>query len=708
MLNTNEDAIKYYCSQGYSIIPVKYSSKKPLLSGWQKQKLDEAEMLSHADGRYINIGLRLGEASGGLVDIDLDALETWQLAAHFLPQTNMVFGRASKPRSHYIYKCVGELPKSTKFADKTESAGDVLLEVRSDGKHQTVVPPSVHESTELIRFCHDDPRPSEISASELLRSVSLLLIAALCVRYYPKKGTRNDVMLALAGALLTHGYSIEESRHLFSVITGHIGDEESESRLKALEGTYERISNDENVVGLPTLENQQGEVFVMLLKSAMKLGGMSSREGEDTIGKIVESMNIEYAFILVGGKAAVLREGGQKKTGLHLLSMDGFNKYLANQKIVPPDGKQPFPISKLWLEHPKRRTYDGIEFNPSGTTKGYYNLFSGFPIQPRAGDCQKFLTHIYDNVAAGDGEIAQWVIGWFADIIQNPGRKVGTSLVLRGQQGTGKTIVGELFGSLLGEHYVVVANPRLITGNFNAHLKSCILLHAEEAFFAGDKQTEGALKHMVTSDKGTLELKGKDAVPIDNFVRLLVTTNSSWAIPAGFEERRFAVLDVGDAQKQNGSYFAAIIEEMKNGGKAALMDYLMKFDLSSVDIRKIPTTAALLEQKISSMDDISRWWLDALMGGSIGGSGEWVQEIETSLVQNAYIGHSKNSGTTRRSIQTQLGTWFSKHVHGLKVQRRGGRTFYVLPPLRECREAFDKRIGHKIEWPEDDEYKSPF
>jgi hypothetical protein len=64
--------------------------------------------------------------------------------------------------------------------------------------------------------------------------------------------------------------------------------------------------------------------------------------------------------------------------------------------------------------------------------------------------------------------------------------KPGTSLVIRGKPGTGKTSVGEKLGSLLGEqHYELVADPRYVTGQFNSHMASLLVLHADEAFVLG-------------------------------------------------------------------------------------------------------------------------------------------------------------------------------------------------------------------------------
>jgi hypothetical protein len=63
--------------------------------------------------------------------------------------------------------------------------------------------------------------------------------------------------------------------------------------------------------------------------------------------------------------------------------------------------------------------------------------------------------------------------------------------------------------------------PRYITGRFNSHLADCLLLHADEAFWAGDHAAEGKLKDLVTGHDHFIEYKGKEPVRVQNFVRLL-------------------------------------------------------------------------------------------------------------------------------------------------------------------------------------------
>ena len=52
--------------------------------------------------------------------------------------------------------------------------------------------------------------------------------------------------------------------------------------------------------------------------------------------------------------------------------------------------------------------------------------------------------------------------------------------------------------ALLGVHFKQVSDPRYVTGRFNPHMISLLLLHADEGFWAGDKKAEGKLKDWST------------------------------------------------------------------------------------------------------------------------------------------------------------------------------------------------------------------
>jgi len=102
--NVSDCALKYI-REGYAPIPILFKKKNPKIKEWTKLRLNQENYSSYFNGKKQNIGIILGEASGGLIDIDLDCTEAIKLASHFLPETPAIFGRESKPCSHWIYLC---------------------------------------------------------------------------------------------------------------------------------------------------------------------------------------------------------------------------------------------------------------------------------------------------------------------------------------------------------------------------------------------------------------------------------------------------------------------------------------------------------------------------------------------------------------------------------------------------------------------------
>jgi hypothetical protein len=439
---------------------------------------------------------------------------------------------------------------------------------------------------------------------------------------------------------------------------------------------------------------------------------LKANQDADQADADIARLNKTYALVIVGDKTIIMKNVG---SDFSFLTVSAFELWHANKHVVR--NNKTVPLGKYWLTHPQRRQYEGITFSPRiAVSAGHYNLWRGFSVEPKQGDCSKFLAHIKDNVCRGDLPIYNWTIGWFAQMVQQPDLKMETSLVLRGKQGTGKTKVGKVVGSLFLPHYVAVSDPRYITGRFNSHLVSCLLLHADEAFWAGDHAAEGKLKDLVTNDVQWIEFKQKEPIKIRNYIRLFVCGNPDWLVPAGYDERRFAVLDIGEDKMQDKAYFAAIDHEMDHGGREALLYHLLHFDLTTVDLRTIPKTEALFEQKMSSLASEQSWWLDTLMRGELPWGCEQTNACPATRLFDRYISRATKQGTRRRAIEVQLGVFLRKHVPGLRRTRltckrydgfkmqEGQWWVYVFPPLKECRAAFATKIGSEIDWGSDDDW----
>jgi hypothetical protein len=178
------------------------------------------------------------------------------------------------------------------------------------------------------------------------------------------------------------------------------------------------------------------------------------------LDEAVARLNEMHAVVLLGNKTAILRE---ERGEVSFLSVSAFDQWYANQHVIVHDRK--VPVAKHWMTHPQRRQYSGVVFDPTRLeVPGKYNLWRGFAVEPKEGDCSKFLAHVKENICGNDEETYRWVVAWMADLTQNPGSKPGVSLALRGKQGTGKNKIRRGPGFIVRQALCLGRGPALCDG----------------------------------------------------------------------------------------------------------------------------------------------------------------------------------------------------------------------------------------------------
>jgi hypothetical protein len=263
---------------------------------------------------------------------------------------------------------------------------------------------------------------------------------------------------------------------------------------------------------------------------------------------------------------------------------------------------------------------------------------------------------------------------------------------------------------LFGRHFLTVSDPKHLVGSFNAHLRDCVVLFGDEAFFAGDKKHESTLKTLITDDMITIEAKGVDVEATRNYTHLILASNSDWVIPAGSAERRYFVLDVKSYKRQDATYFRRLVEFMKSGGREALLHHLMTHDITKFQVRSVPQTEALQHQKLWSLPPMEEWWFGLLSHGEMHSTTTgWPSEIMCSLLVESYTKYTQAFNISRRGNATQLGRFLNKHVpmlvrtqrqviveekiDGMVVPVQKRPYFWKFPPLAVCREAWEDTYG---------------
>lgn len=434
---------------------------------------------------------------------------------------------------------------------------------------------------------------------------------------------------------------------------------------------------------------------------------------EFAIDPMLAEVNDRYAVIEnFGGRCRVIEELVDPTLGrsrLTSMSFGDFRNAHMNRRVevgADKEGNPKYmPLGDWWLKHQERRQFKRVVFVPNEEVPDAYNLWRGFSCEARPGRWDKLQQHIFSNVCMGKDKIYIYLIHWIARMLQYPGEPGQVAVVMRGSQGTGKSFLAKQIGSLLGRHYMQVGHSSQLVGNFNSHLRDCVFLFADEAFYAGDKKHEGVLKMIVTEDTMAIEAKGIDIEVATNCLHLMMASNHEWVIPAhSRNERRFLVLDVSDEHARDGAYFEAIQKQMDNGGREGFLYDMLNTDLSKFDVRAVPGTKALQDQQTQSYNTEEEWWYTKLCSGQMLNNDPsnvlWPQVILKKQLIDDYLEYTKRNSFRNPKNDVHLGRFLSQVADpktGNTSVAEGRRKVWLFDDLEACRESWVKVYGQG-EW----------
>jgi hypothetical protein len=437
-----------------------------------------------------------------------------------------------------------------------------------------------------------------------------------------------------------------------------------------------------------------------------------SRAKEDSTDPDLRELNDQFAIIgNWGGKCRVIEEQYDDVIGRWRLTKQSFddfrNRHMNKRKLVGhgKSGDIWIDVGEWWLKHPRRREFDKIVFAPEMEVPNAYNLWRGFGVEERPGDCSLLLNHLKENICCGNTDHYDYLIKWMSYGVQRPNEQGHSCVVYRGGQGTGKSFAAKAFGSLFGRHFLQVTDPKYLVGSFNAHLRDCSVLFGDEAFYAGDKKHESILKMLITEEKLTIEAKGIDAEQAANCTHVILSSNEKWVVPVGVDDRRFFILKVGDKKKNNVPYFTAIKAQLDKDGRSAFLHHLRHTDLSGFNIHDVPKTAEHRIQKDFSMKPEEDWIMSLAKDGELPGTAEadkldhaysnHPDGVKPSLYKDARERVPKLRGISDKALSDILREWgFVNKKVGKGYQRANG---WAAPPLSELRTKLDELYG-KHEW----------
>jgi hypothetical protein len=355
---------------------------------------------------------------------------------------------------------------------------------------------------------------------------------------------------------------------------------------------------------------------------------------------------------------------------------------------------RPKLLSDIWYKSKRRRTHNGLTFDPSKglVTRGNkLNQFRGFPVKPKEGDVTLFKEAVL-HIADGNEAHAHTLTCFMAHIIQKPWIKMVISpYIMALIQGSMKTKLWELFGKLLGgpeEGYFYVVTARELNDRFNGWLENRLLILVDETRM-NDKEKESLISfinYLITSPHLNIEKKGADKYTIPNRVNLCFLSNSSDALAIEESNRRLFALRATEEKRPA----KEIIEWWENGGDAAVMHYLMNYDLSGfnpyADAPETEFKLQIIDNTRNPIQTVIYRLKDDCEGRPIRSAREIsnLVRLEDDNYHNKYRYKIPSELTTAGAVR------FSKHKGQIQLPKR------ITRIVREEKRGYPLRDGERV------------
>jgi chemotaxis protein histidine kinase CheA len=428
-------------------------------------------------------------------------------------------------------------------------------------------------------------------------------------------------------------------------------------------------------------------------------------------GGTTAMLNKEIAYVRVAGKSQWIDlkdfEWMEKGTAIDFYE-NRFAYDKGGKKIGKYNDKGEltyhYPAFDVWRKSYTRKTYNKVIFNPKnlGHSGNEFNLYRGMSVNPEKGNCDLILQHI-KKIWCHDSETQyNYVINWFARMVQKPYLNGQTCLVVEGGQGTGKGIILDMFQEIFEHHQTVATKKNHILGKFNNELATSIFVYMNESQWGGDKDGKGELKALITDKTIQCEKKYSNKITVKNCTHIVISSNEEYSTPMGLDDRRFEVVTVSNEKANDRNYFNALSHQIKNGGIKAFLYFLMLKNIKDFKPTRRPTLNKKERgrKKLLDADSFTKWLIDfvdseaeSVLNKDFYDGVKWgdnpIKIIKRDLIDdyNDYGLKKKFHHDTDNALGRKLTDLFD-----IKTVKKNGKMCYEFEALQDCKDLIINKL----------------
>lgn len=308
------------------------------------------------------------------------------------------------------------------------------------------------------------------------------------------------------------------------------------------------------------------------------------------------------------------------------------------------------------------------ESGPSATL----NLFNGWKMKPKKGTCLQIQTLLL-HLCNGDNDLCTWIERWLAYPLRNPGAKMETSIIMHGDEGSGKNVFFEKVVKVLyGDYGYVIGNAQLET-QYNDWASMKLFLVADEVVTRAElKQMKGKLKYLISGDTVIVNPKGLPEHWEKNQMNFVFLSNELVPLALDKTDRRYLVVWTPPALSRE--FYAGVFQEIDQGGIEAFYWYLMhEVDMGDFDAHTKPlyneAKDNLIEKSLAPAERFYREWKNGFLPLPFITVG--VQQLYDAF--QVWCGRSGESKfTTMTTFSPQVERYAGKDLHKQPIKYEYG------------------------------------
>ncbi|CAL8469604.1 g9145 [Coccomyxa elongata] len=325
---------------------------------------------------------------------------------------------------------------------------------------------------------------------------------------------------------------------------------------------------------------------------------------------------LQFATVAVNGVVTFKKRRDFMDTYENLSYVEEVNGKTEMKKFVPK-----------WLQDRQIRTYSRADFLPPplSCSTDVYNMYPGLRAERLQEKLGRQLTpeeadvtvplDLLSKLCGADEDCLHYVVKWFAQMVQEPGRLSGVALIWYSEEeGVGKNVFSHWFGNqLLGSQlYFTTSDVKRLLGQFADGLVNRVLINLDEAKGSDTHGLFDQIKNRITAEETVYERKGVDQMKVQNSARWLGTTNNLHGVKVGVNDRRHVAVKCVGTHANDAVYFARVREWMsKDTSVVAFYQYLRGLDLSGVDwVGDRPKTKLWQTMRGESLPLMARFLMD--------------------------------------------------------------------------------------------------